>query len=98
VLAEVSDLTDLTGPERLVARQVLKETISVLCEPNLPSAQAAQDRLYEGHGLVDAAIAVVAREHKCAVLTDDLDLYRALSREEMPVYNFTHIREREWGV
>ncbi len=95
VMAEVSNLTDLTGIERLQARHVLKETIAILQEPEMPSARAAQSRLYEGLGLVDAAIAAVAREHKCAVLTDDLDLYVALFREGLPVLNFTHLRVRE---
>jgi predicted nucleic acid-binding protein len=98
VLAEVSNLTDLTGTERVRARRVLKETLSVLIEPEMPSARAAQSRPYEDLGLVDAAIAAVAREHKCAVLTDDLDLYLALSRESMPVLNFTHLRARDWGM
>ena len=95
VMAEVSNLTDLKGIERLRARHVLKETIGILQEPEMPSARAAQGRLYERLGLVDAAIAAVAREHKCAVLTDDLDLYLALSREGLPVLNFAHLRERE---
>jgi rRNA-processing protein FCF1 len=98
VLAEVSNLTDLTGPERRRARHVLKETLSVLIEPEMPSVRAAQSRPYEDLGLVDAAIAAVAREHKCAVLTDDLDLYLALSREGLPVQNFTYLRALAWGM
>lgn len=95
VMAEASNPTDLTGIERLRDRHVLKETIAILQEPEMPSARAAQSRPYEDLGLVDAAIAAVAREHKCAVLTDDLDLYLALSREGLPVLNFTHLRARE---
>jgi predicted nucleic acid-binding protein len=98
VLAEVSNLTDLPGPERLRARLVLKETISLLSETELPSARAAEDRLYERLGLVDAAIGAVARKHDCAVLTDDLDLYLQLSRDRLKVLNFTHVRARAWGV
>ena len=75
VLAEVSNLTDLPGAERLLARLVLKETIFVLSEADMSSARAAEDRLYQDHGLVDAAIGAVARTHKCAVLTDDHELY-----------------------
>lgn len=98
IMAEVSNLTDLTGPERLKARHVLKETLTILREPEMPSVRAAQSAPYESLGLVDAAIAALAREYKCAVLTDDLDLYLALSREGMAVLNFTHLRERFWGV
>ncbi len=98
VLAEVSNLTDLPGRERLQARNVLKETISALHEAEMPSARAAEDRLYEDLGLVDAAIGAVARTHNCAVLTDDLDLYLRLSHDNVSVFNFTHVRARAWGI
>lgn len=97
VMAEVSNLTDLTGRERLRARHVLKETLTILLEPEMPSVRAAQSAPYGSLGLVDAAIAALAREYKCAVLTDDLDLYSALSREGIAVLNFTHLRKRAWG-
>ncbi len=98
VAAEVSNLTDLTGVERLRARHLLKETLRILREPEMPSYRAAQNPPYERLGLTDAAITAVAREHKCGVLTDELDLYLALSREGMPVLNFTHLRAAEWRV
>ncbi len=98
VMAEVSNLTDLSGAERLRARQLLKDVLVILKEPALPSARAAQNDHYEQLGLVDAAIATAAREHRCAVLTDDLDLYCALSREGMDTINFTHLRAIAWGV
>jgi predicted nucleic acid-binding protein len=98
VLAEVSNLTDLPGSERLQARRVLKEAISLLNEAEMQSARAAQDRLYDDFGLVDAAIAAVARAHNCAVLTDDLDLYLSLSRDKVNVLNFTHLRAGAWGI
>ena len=98
VLAEVSNLTDLPGSERPKVRQVLKETISVLTEVELSSARAAQDPIYPALGLVDAAIAAVAREHECTVLTDDLDLYLRLQRDNLQVLNFTHLRARALGV
>jgi predicted nucleic acid-binding protein len=98
VLAEVSNLTDLPGSERPKVRQVLKETISVLTEVELSSVRAAQDPIYPALGLVDAAIAAVAREHECTVLTDDLDLYLRLQRDNLQVLNFTHLRARALGV
>jgi rRNA-processing protein FCF1 len=97
VLAEVSNLTDLPGVERLKVRQVLKETISLLTEVMISSAQAAQDPAYLTLGLVDAAISTVAREYRCAVLTDDLDLYLRLQRDRIPVLNFTHLRASSLG-
>jgi len=98
VMAEVSNLTDLSGPERLLARRVVKEMISILEEPPMPSARAVESRPYEGHGLADAAIATVALEHQCAVLTDDLTLYIELTLEGIPVINFNHLREQQWGL
>lgn len=92
VLAEVSNLTDLSGPERLKARRVLKAVISSLHEAEMPSGRAVEDGLYEHLGLVDAAIAAVARAHNCCVLTDDGDLYQRLSRDGVSVLNFTHLR------
>jgi len=96
-MAEVSNLTDLSGAERFLARHVLKEMLSILQEPEMPSARAVKSP-YENHGLADAAIATVALEHKCAVLTDDLDLYIALTREGISAINFNHLRAQEWGL
>ena len=40
ILAEVSNLTDLSGPERVTVRQVLKQAISQLNEIHLASVEA----------------------------------------------------------
>lgn len=98
VMAEVTDLIDLPGSERKRAREVLKEFLGFMTEPALHSRVAAEDLNYERLGLVDAAILTIAREHGCMVLTDDFDLYVTLSRREMPVLNFTHLRARESGI
>jgi predicted nucleic acid-binding protein len=98
VLAEVSNLTDLTGPERKQARRVLNKTISLLNEAAMPNAPAAEDRLYHRLGLVDAAIGAVALAHSCCVLTDDLDLYLGLARDKSSVLNFTHLRASVLGI
>lgn len=98
VQAEVSNLTDLAGTERLQIRQVLKTTISVLTEVAISSARATLDPIFPGLGLVDAAIAAVAREHDCTVLTDDLDLYLRLQHDGIDILNFTHIRAHALGV
>ena len=97
-LAEVSNLTDLPGAERLGARRVLKDAISLLCEAEMPSARAAEDRLNQKLWLVDAANWAEARAHNCTVLTDDLDLYLMLSHDNVNVLNFTHLRARAWRV
>jgi hypothetical protein len=97
VLAEASNLTDLQGPEKIRARQVLKQTISLLIEPVLTSLDAANEPVYMGHGLTDAGIAATARAYRCMVLTDDLDLYLRLQREKLQTINFTHLRARMLG-
>jgi hypothetical protein len=48
-------LIDLPGPERILARQVLKETISNLTEITLSSARVAEEPSYRDLGLADAA-------------------------------------------
>ena len=98
IAAEVSNLTDLAGSERRLARQVLKGVIERLQEPTMPSIRAVQGRFYERQGLTDAAIGVVAAEKKCGVITDDLDLYLALQSEKIPVLNFAHLREKSWAI
>ncbi len=96
VMAEVSNLTDLKGPDRLRARRVLADTIAVLKEPHVSSLEASGTSNYEDLGLADSAISVVAREYKCEVLTDDLDLYLSLLEEGVTVEKFSHLRERNW--
>ena len=64
----------------------------------MPSVRAAASRFYERLGLTDAAIAVVAGEKKCGVLTDDLDLYLALHTDGIPVLNFAHVRAQLWAI
>ncbi len=98
VIAEVSNLTDLEGPERSQARRVLKSTLEVLHEPEISSVKASQSFKYERLGITDSAIAVTAREYKCAVLTDDLDLYYALATDGIAALNFTHLQALEWGL
>jgi rRNA-processing protein FCF1 len=98
VMAEVSNLTDLTGGERLLARRKLKDMLAILQEPWMPSVRAAQCAPYESLGLTDAAIMALAREHKCTVLTADFNLYRALSSDGIPALNFAHLQQSAWGV
>jgi predicted nucleic acid-binding protein len=94
VWAEVSNLTDLKGPERSQARQFLKHAISILEEEEIRSLTASQSTVFPDLGLTDAAIEVVARSTNCEVLTDDLDLYLRLAEDDLPVTNFTHLREQ----
>jgi len=70
VMAEVGNLTDLSGLELLRVRYVLREALLVSHEPEMPSSRAAEHKIYDDLGLADAAIASVARDHGCAVLTE----------------------------
>jgi len=96
VMAEVSNLTDLSGPERLKARLALKSFLETAQEPHVPSSDAARTEPYNRLGLVDSAISVAARRYRCRVLTDDLALFLALSRAGVEVENFNHLRPRPW--
>ena len=93
VLAEVSTLTDLKGPELDIAREVLLRLIKELCELQLTSFDACATPLYRRLGLTDAAIAEAARRHRCSVLTADSDLYVALANEGSSVAMFDHLRQ-----
>lgn len=98
VLAEVSNLTDLGGVELRHARRILRDTISVLTEVGISSIEASRHSTFDALGLADASIATVARDHRCAVLTDDLDLYLQLQRDGITAINFTHIRAGSWDI
>jgi hypothetical protein len=92
IMAEVSNLTDLNEPERTLARRVVAKTIAVFEEPPISSLRAAGGALYEKLGLTDSAIAIVAREQRCSVLTDDFDLYHSLEKENLPVLKFSYLQ------
>jgi hypothetical protein len=96
VPSEVSNLTDLDGPERRLARDLLKDTIAVLIEPEITSKRATADPVYRALGLADAAIGAVARAEGWTVLTDDLDLYLFLIRDNLSVLNFAHLQAASW--
>ena len=94
VMVEVSNLTDLGGNERLLARAVLRQVTSTVTESDVTSGVASAHPLFMRLGLTDEAIATAAREHNCVVLTDDLPLYVWLAQAEVSAINYTHLRER----
>jgi len=93
VLAEVSTLTDLKGPDLEVARVVLLRLIEELREFQITSADACATPLYMRLGLTDAVIAEAARLHRCSVLTNDSGLHAALAQEGSSVVMFNHLRD-----
>ena len=94
VMTEVSNLTDLHGVEKAVARETLKRLIHSVVEPEVSSVTASVNLLFRELGLTDAAIAEIALAHDCTVLTDDLPLYLWLTTMKISAINFTHVRER----
>jgi predicted nucleic acid-binding protein len=74
VLAEVSTLMDLKGPELDVAREILHRVISLLDELPIASLDACGSPLYSRLGLTDAAIGLAAKQHGCSVVTNDSGL------------------------
>lgn len=93
VLAEVSALTDLKGPELEEARAILHQLIRLLEELPVASVQACASPLYTRLGLTDAAIAVAAKQRGCSVVTNDAGLYAASSADGTTVVKFDHLRE-----
>lgn len=92
VFAEVSNLTDMKGRDLSRARTILSTVIEQTEELSIASRLAARHEIYGRLGLTDAGIAVTAAEHGFAVLTDDLDLYLALTKQGAAVEHFTHLR------
>ena len=93
VLAEVSTLTDLKGPELEVARAVLLRLIKEVRELQVTSVDACASPLYMRLGLTDAAIVKAASLYHCSVLTDDSGLYAALANDGSSVAMFNHLRD-----
>jgi len=93
VLTEVSNLTDLYGPELVSARRLLQQQITVLEEIPVTSSDACGVECYERLGLTDAGIELVAQHRQYSVLTDDFNLYVALQQTGASVGHFTYLRQ-----
>lgn len=93
ILAEVSTLTDLKGPELEIAREILHNAISLMEELPIASLDACASAYYRRLGLTDAAIGLAAKQRGCSVVTNDSDLYLALLEEGASVLKFDDLRE-----
>jgi predicted nucleic acid-binding protein len=93
VLAEVSALTDMRGPELVNARITLCNVISLMQELTIASLDVCASPLYLRLGLTDAAIAAAARQQRCSVLTNDGALYAALSADGSHAALFDDLRK-----
>jgi rRNA-processing protein FCF1 len=92
ILAEVSALTDLKGPELNIAREILYNAISLTEELPIASIEACESEYYRRLGLTDAAIGLAARLKGCSVVTNDSKLYLALLEDGASVLKFDDLR------
>ena len=93
ILAEVSTLTDLKGPELEIARGILHNAISLMEELSIASLDACGLSYYRRLGLTDAAIGLAVKQRGCSVITNDSGLYLALSEEGVSVLRFDDLRD-----
>jgi hypothetical protein len=94
VLTEVSNLAKLDGHERIRIRELLMDSIDRSQEVSQPSRVVARNKHFSRLGLTDAAISTLGSE--MLVLTDDLDLWLALTNDGLDAINFNHIRALAW--
>jgi hypothetical protein len=95
VLSQVSDLTDLSGPEAARIRQLLKTILEIVEEKYDAAKVLAAHRLFDRFGLGDASVAAVC-ERGIVVLTADVQLQVALSALHLDAINFNHVRTFGW--
>ena len=91
ILSQVSDLTDLSGPNGVAVRELLKSTIQVIDERYESASQLVQHAAYNRFGLGDASIASIC-ERAVVVLTADVRLQIALEGFGLDAINFNHVR------
>jgi hypothetical protein len=96
VLAQVSDLTDLPGKERLKIRRLFKSVVEQMEEYYELSRVLVSDPIFERLGLTDAAIATVC-SRGILVLTADVELQLAVQRQGADALNFNHVRPLGWS-
>lgn len=95
VLGQVSDLTDLSGSELTVVRELFRRLVEEIEERYDPSRSLVADPAFESLGLTDAAVAAVC-SRGVLVLTTDLGLPLALQERNIDALNFNHIRPLAW--
>ena len=95
VLSQVSDLTDLSGPEGLRVRRLLRDLISTIEETYDSASELVLHPLFERLGLADASIASAGKRN-VLVVTADLPLQIALGASGVDALNFNHVRALNW--
>jgi hypothetical protein len=95
VLSQVSDLTDLSGPERIAARRLFRAMVGEIDEKYDSAKHLVQHALFERFGLGDASVAAIC-ERKILVLTADVQLQVALDSLGLDAINFNNVRPLGW--
>ena len=96
VLSQVSDLTDLRGPEGRQVRKLLRILVDQADESYDCGAVLVADPIFERLGLTDAAIATVC-SRGILVVTADVTLQLAVQRRGADALNFNHLRQLSWN-
>ena len=95
LLSQTSDLAAFDGAERGQCRLIFKALIQAMDERYDESRFVVEDPAFSYLGLADAAIAM-ASQNSLLVMTDDLDLHRALTQRGADALNFNHVRQLLW--
>jgi hypothetical protein len=91
VLSQVSDLTDLSGKEAILIRELFKSIVEEIEEQHDAARRLVRHPLFERFGLGDASIAQVCARG-IVVLTADVQLQIALGSTGLDAINFNHVR------
>lgn len=96
VLTEVSNMVgQLNDPARTAVRVGLAALVPSWTEHYTRSEVVTRDPFFLRFGLTDSAIRIAAGV-RATVITDDLPLYLALSKNGVSAENFNHLREQNW--
>lgn len=71
---------------------MLQRLINLMEELHVPSSDACASDHYSFLGLTDAAIGTAAKRQRCSVITNDANLYAALSSTGISTAKFDHLR------
>jgi hypothetical protein len=96
VLSQVSDLTDLSGREAILVRELFRSIVDEIEEQHDNARRLVLHPLFNRFGLGDASVAeVCARD--IVVLTADVQLQIALGSIGLDAINFNHVRPLGWS-
>jgi hypothetical protein len=95
ILSQVSDLTDLSGPESVIIRKLFKSTIELVDETYDTAKNLVLHPLFERFGLGDTSVAAACARN-VVVLTADVELQVALGSSGLDAINFNHVRTLGW--